>query len=212
MKLNAIRRAIALCLTGAASLASAQSADYVLQAGQWGSAQKAAVEAVGGKIRYSHRSGMAWVASDRADFAQTMMATGLFGVAVKDLAVKQPAVRTAEFSISEDAVTFPITDTFYQYIQWAPQSVGAPQAWAAGFTGAGVRVAIIDGGIHGTHIDLASAIDTARALSPPDLPARRSGTAIPAPSGMARTWPASSRRAPMAWASSASRRSPPSCR
>jgi subtilisin family serine protease len=165
MRWNAIRYTAGLCLAAAASVASAQSANYVLQAGQFGAAQRAAVEAAGGKIRFSHASGMAWVSSDRADFAQAMQATGLFSIAVADQAVQQPAVRVAEQSLDESAVTFPITDSFYPYIQWAPQSVGAPAAWAAGYTGSGVRVAVIDGGVHGTHVDLVGAVDSAAARS-----------------------------------------------
>jgi minor extracellular protease Epr len=36
-------------------------------------------------------------------------------------------------------------------ITWGDADVGAPQAWAAGITGAGVKVGIIDGGIDYTH-------------------------------------------------------------
>jgi len=43
--------------------------------------------------------------------------------------------------------------------QWAPLSINAPQAWDAGVTGEGVRVAVIDGGFHSSHIDLAPNLD-----------------------------------------------------
>jgi len=49
--------------------------------------------------------------------------------------------------------------------QWAPMSIDAPKAWDAGFTGKGVRVAVIDGGFHADHIDLAPNLDVSRSKS-----------------------------------------------
>ncbi|SDY90284.1 MULTISPECIES: S8 family peptidase [Rhodonellum] len=49
--------------------------------------------------------------------------------------------------------------------QWAPASINAPKAWDAGVTGKGVRVAVIDGGFHSTHIDLAPNLDIANSIS-----------------------------------------------
>ncbi len=58
----------------------------------------------------------------------------------------------------------PTNDTYY-FLQWAPKAVEAPGAWALGYTGAGVRVAVIDGGMYNAHPDLAANIDTASARS-----------------------------------------------
>ncbi len=49
-------------------------------------------------------------------------------------------------------------ETFWPY-QWAPRAISAPDAWDAGYTGNGVRVAVIDGGISSNHIDLRDNID-----------------------------------------------------
>ncbi len=61
-------------------------------------------------------------------------------------------------------------ETFFN-AQWAPKAINAPQAQDAGFLGTGVRVAILDGGLNDTHIDLAGSVDVVRSASfvPPFL-------------------------------------------
>jgi subtilisin family serine protease len=53
----------------------------------------------------------------------------------------------------------------FRLVQWAPDAVSAPAAWNAGHQGAGARVAILDGGIHSTHVDLDGNLDVARSRS-----------------------------------------------
>lgn len=50
-------------------------------------------------------------------------------------------------------------------LQWPLVSVGMPAAWDAGYTGAGVRVAIIDGGLYDLHPDLQANVDVAASTS-----------------------------------------------
>ena len=57
-----------------------------------------------------------------------------------------------------------VDETFYG-LQWAPASIHAPEAWAAGYEGQGARVAIVDGGIHSAHVDLAPNLDVGRSTS-----------------------------------------------
>jgi subtilisin family serine protease len=71
---------------------------------------------------------------------------------VSDLAVEyvQPS-RTADLDAEAATAAEPAVasradnEPFYAY-QWAPAAVQAPEAWNAGHTGAGVRVAVLDGG------------------------------------------------------------------
>ena len=53
----------------------------------------------------------------------------------------------------------------FRAIQWAPDAVHAPEAWDAGNQGAGARVAILDGAVHSTHLDIAPALDVAHSAS-----------------------------------------------
>ena len=54
---------------------------------------------------------------------------------------------------------FNYQDAILDGFQWAPASINGPAAWDGGFTGEGVRVAVIDGGFHSTHQDLAPNLD-----------------------------------------------------
>lgn len=77
----------------------------------------------------------------------------------RDLLVQwvKPEKNVIEQSIGSD-------ETLWQF-QWAPEAIHAPEAWDAGFTGEGVRVAVIDGGISSNHVDLEDNIDVAASKS-----------------------------------------------
>ncbi|HJQ40577.1 MAG TPA: S8 family serine peptidase [Thermoanaerobaculia bacterium] len=138
------------------------AADYVVTAPKWGKAQATAVAAAGGTVRYAHGNGFALVSSDAADFAARANASKAFSEVNTDRFVQW---RQAEQSFPLDTAAVTPGDETYSYLQWAPQAVKAPGAWAAGYTGAGVRVAVLDGGIYDAHDDLNGSVDVARSVS-----------------------------------------------
>lgn len=163
MRKNTILVAAVAGLLGLAAAAHAK--DYVLTArGALGQAQIEAVAAAGGSVYFSHEgTGLVMARSDSAAFESQVKASGAFSEVLLDQVVQwqKPG---GEVLLEGDAINAD-DDTFYRFIQWAPQAVEAPAAWAAGCTGAGVRVAILDGGIHSTHVDLVANLDVAASTS-----------------------------------------------
>ncbi len=155
-------RRLNLAATAACALLfsfQAQSATYVVHATQWGAAQDGAVASAGGTVRFSHGdSGVAVVDSANPQFLAQVKAGGAITGGGTDLMVQwqkpQPQIQAVNTS----------NDRFFP-LQWAPTSIDAQGAWAAGWTGAGVRVAVIDGGLNPTHPDMGNAVDVARSRS-----------------------------------------------
>jgi subtilisin family serine protease len=135
---------------------------YVLVASKWTSVQTGAVNAAGGTVIFSHAaSGVAVATSSNPDFLSRVLRRGAIQSGEADAEVSLPPQRVV--SIDELGIT-PTDETFWMY-QWAPRSVLAPEAWEAGCTGRGVRVAIVDGGIYDIHADLAPNFDAAASRS-----------------------------------------------
>jgi subtilisin family serine protease len=157
------RISVLVAAVALASVASASAADYVLMSGTWTSAQTAAVQAAGGTILFSHgKSGIGVATSTAPDFLGRVKASGLFSHAAADQMVQwQHPVK--DYALEEQAIN-PNDDPLFP-IQWAHTAVESPAAWAAGCTGAGARVAVLDGGIFSAHPDLAGAVDTACSAS-----------------------------------------------
>jgi len=171
-----MKRVILLALVvllASSSLALAQqSKSYVLQAaGKWTAVHTQAVLAAGGSLTFSHEeTGLGVVTSTNASFAKQVAGLAKFSAVTPDMMVEWQKPVTA--GLVEAAVDpNPPTDSLYPFIQWAPQAVHAPEAWTAGCTGSGVRVAILDGGLYNSHADLAEAVDvTASRSFVPDQP------------------------------------------
>jgi subtilisin family serine protease len=162
-----MRKVRVLAFTGLlalAPLAAVAAPNYVLTASNWGSKQTAAVEAAGGTVVFSHGSaGIGIVTSSAPDFLARVQASNAFQTAAEDMMVQWQMDTPVQDAPAEQAVN-PTNDTYYP-LQWAHTALDSPGAWAAGCTGAGARVAVIDGGIYNSHADLAGAIDTACSTS-----------------------------------------------
>jgi subtilisin family serine protease len=161
MRMNCVRVFVFACLLTVPLTASAQNSDYIVTASQWGAEQAAAVSAAGGSVVFGHDgAGVALVRSSAPDFASRLRASA----AISDVQLdRQVAWQLPTIDIAASAIN-PTDDPFFA-IQWAPKAIDAPAAWAAGCTGLGVRVAILDGGIYADHPDLAANIDVARSVS-----------------------------------------------
>jgi subtilisin family serine protease len=121
---------------------------------------RAVIERAGGKVGFlSKRAGLATVESADPAFAGKLRtARGIRAVAL-DTVVQwvDPNERVQQASIGSD-------ETFFA-AQWAPRSIHAEEAWDAGARGTGARVAVLDGGLNDTHVDLNTSVDVARSRS-----------------------------------------------
>lgn len=163
-----IRLTLALALGAMlmAPLAAQAQQDYVVRANRWGAAQAAAVAAAGGTVVFGHDgAGVAVVRSGAADFAERLRASNAVSTVTEDMVVQWQQPWAAEQQIEADFTNPLNNDRFFNTVQWAPQAIDAPAAWALGCTGEGVRVAVVDGGLFNGHPDLAPNVDVAASRS-----------------------------------------------
>ena len=79
--------------------------------------------------------------------------------------VGDEAMEAAEnFDLTEQGHAVGAHESF-RGAQWNVDAISAPAAWNTGQQGLGARVAVIDGGIHATHLDLQANMDIARSRS-----------------------------------------------
>ena len=126
------------------------------------------VEAAGGTIIYQHDSGFAYVSDLSEDAASTFSAR-------KDVA--ELAANTSfslnlqgePLTVNADFVTNSPEDpagAFFYARQWHHPAIEADKAWDAGLFGdEDVTLAILDGGIDYTNLDLAGLVDLSRSIS-----------------------------------------------
>jgi lantibiotic leader peptide-processing serine protease len=130
----------------------------------------AAVSAAGGTLTSAMGDiGVAAATSSDPNFASKLSGYTV----VEDVMMKFGNPRVADVIVEDlSAPTFTesaigAVETF-RAVQWAPDAVHAPEAWEADPVhnqGAGARVAILDGGIRDTHIDIAPNLDVAHSVS-----------------------------------------------
>ena len=92
-------------------------------------------------------------------------ASKISGVAVAADVLVEWAQPTKVVDVDEATSQSLASDERFAAIQWSLDAVDAPEAWDAGARGAGVRVAVLDGGIYAAHPDLAGRVDVARSVS-----------------------------------------------
>ncbi len=99
--------------------------------------------------------GVAFAKSSDADFIANMSGVaGLKGVIPDEIFVyDKPTFEIGPQNHGNEGTGI------FDFETWGIQAVGAPAAWAAGNTGAGVRVAVLDAGIDPGHPDLAPNIN-----------------------------------------------------
>lgn len=151
MRRSFVSLALGLVLAAAPVLAADS---YVLQAAKWGAKQDRAVAAAGGTIVWKHgASGIGVATSSSRTFLKKVQASKSFQQVAKDVAVQwqQPTFEQADVT--------PYDEDFYYPYQWSLWSIDAEGAWNNGCTGAGVRVAVIDGGIYDIHPDIEPNLD-----------------------------------------------------
>ncbi len=142
--------------------ASSVANTYLLTAGKWNPEQTEAVEAAGGTVTFSHQaSGIGIATSDDPDFLDKALASDLFSAGQADEMVEW----LPDMEVTENAASVTPEDETFYLTQWSMAAIDAPGAWSAGYDGSGARVAIIDGGINNTHLDLAGQVDETCATS-----------------------------------------------
>ncbi len=137
---------------------------YLLYANSWSDIQSDAVISAGGIVTFSDlESGFGIAYSDDANFAARAKKSGAFAGVIADRIITwQKPIETIEFK--EDAIPNPPNEPFMMY-QWNLTALETEAAWAEGYTGQGVRVAVLDGGISANHIDIAPNLDAAASKS-----------------------------------------------
>ncbi len=127
------------------------------------------VAAAGGALSTSHSEiGVAAASSTAPGFAARLSRAPGIASVTEDRIVQwtDPAEARAfqDGDVTESAAGFGGNESWLSF-QWAAKAIQAPEAWNAGITGQGVRIAIIDGGIYNSHVDLAPNVDAAASRS-----------------------------------------------
>ena len=136
---------------------------YILTAGKWGRFQDTAAIRAGGTVIFSHKdSGIGIVIASAPDFLENALASRAFTDGAEDMRIAwQPPTEVVQF---DQAAMTPGDETFF-FMQWHLGAIEAEAAWDAGYTGNGVRIAVLDGGMPADHIDIAPNLDFAVSTS-----------------------------------------------
>ena len=142
-------------------MSSSFAATFIVSSNSWGKNQERMVARLGGTVTFSHKAtGVAFVESEDPNFAEKALKTKAFNRAFADRTVQWQNPGNV---VSSDAID-PGLEGFYP-LQWHLPAIDADDAWAAGCTGAGVRVGVIDGGVFDDHADLVPNLDVGASAS-----------------------------------------------
>lgn len=170
---NRLVRPLALALAVAASLglsaeALAAKGSYILTTA--GDTLPKGIERqirnAGGQVdRLIPEIGIAVVSADDAGFAANAAKIRGVSAVLPNLTVRwiQPIENVALGADFGNPPASGDDDRFFD-LQWGHDAVDAPEAWALGYRGAGVRVAVLDGGFDLDHPDLAPNINLALSM------------------------------------------------
>jgi subtilisin family serine protease len=152
-----------LSLTVAVQAQSARSY-LIISNGSFPANIDAQISRAGGMITNRlAEAGVIVASSANADFARRISGAAVVpNVAIR--MIDPVSASTAEQSVEAEVVNPPNNDGNYDSryaFLWGLDAVNAPEAWAAGVTGEGVRVAVLDGGFNMLHPDLVPNINTA---------------------------------------------------
>jgi subtilisin family serine protease len=170
--LLSIRRAAGalglLCL----ALANAHAASYLVVSDTGFNKRNLKVigAADGTVVKVFSQVGIAVVESDNPDFASI----GGFAAVIPDLRISAPQTLAVELGADVAQPPFTGDDDFFFDLQWGHTSARAQEAWAAGATGKGVRVFVLDEGFDMDHPDLAPNLNVG--LSTSFVPLENEGT------------------------------------
>ncbi len=143
-----------------APMSEGASQQYVVEFARIPRDLNASVEAAGGVVvNVLDEIGVVVVEGDDACLQRIGSLPGVSAVLRNlafDLAVPQ-AVELSLESIGDDEPYF--------WYQWALEAIDAPGAWDAGYTGEGVRVAVLDTGVDSSHVDLLGQVDIDDSIS-----------------------------------------------
>jgi len=165
LRLTAVATA---CLLTIPASAKSQDISYLVLLNESGKISKnfpKQVANAGGTIKFVlDEIGVAFVSSASPEFKSNLESMrGIRGVTY-----------SLPFSMGEEALAQPGpqndsahigSDEFFYPLQWGLDAVNAPQAWEAGATGEGVRVAVLDSGIDHDNIDLVDNINQDLSIS-----------------------------------------------
>ena len=120
------------------------------------------IEGLGGTVRAVLEEIDAVLVTGTSEFLLAVEGLPGFDVAIADVAVDWlPDIERVELSAEHIGSDEP----FFEEYQWDMLAIDAPGAWDAGYTGAGVRVAVLDTGIDPLHPDLAPNLNVALSTS-----------------------------------------------